>query len=37
QGLNRQANDLSRGCSVEDVYHVIAVTVVQSQALQCFS
>ncbi len=37
QGLNRQANDLSRGCSAEDVYHVIAVTVVQSQALQCFS
>ncbi len=31
QGLNRQANDLSRGCSAEDVYHVIAVTVVQSQ------
>lgn len=32
QGLAKPANDLSRGCSVEDVYHVIAVTTVQAQA-----
>lgn len=32
QGLNKPANDLSRGCSVEDIYHVIAVTTVQAQA-----
>jgi len=32
QGLARPANDLSRGCSVDDVYHLIAVTVVQASA-----
>lgn len=31
QGLKKPANDLSRGCSIEDVFHVIAVTVVQAQ------
>lgn len=30
QGLNKPANDLSRGCSAEDVYHMIAVTSVQA-------
>lgn len=34
QGLNKPANDLSRGCSVDDIYHVIAVTSVQAQAAE---
>ncbi|MEM9028107.1 MAG: phosphate acetyltransferase [Pseudomonadota bacterium] len=32
QGLAKPANDLSRGCSVEDIYHLVAVTSVQAQA-----
>lgn len=32
QGLRKPANDLSRGCSVEDIFNVIAVTVLQAQA-----
>lgn len=31
QGLNKPANDLSRGCSIEDIYKIITVTVVQAQ------
>ncbi|MBH8581915.1 phosphate acetyltransferase [Halomonas pacifica] len=34
QGLSKPANDLSRGCSVDDIYHVIAVTTVQAQAIE---
>lgn len=29
QGLKQPANDLSRGCSVEDVYNLIAITTLQ--------
>lgn len=32
QGLAHPANDLSRGCSADDVFRLIAITVVQAQA-----
>ncbi|PWK74105.1 phosphate acetyltransferase [Aminobacter sp. AP02] len=30
QGLAKPANDLSRGCSADDIFHMIAVTVLQA-------
>ncbi len=33
QGLAKPANDLSRGCNANDVFHMIAVTVVQAGAV----
>lgn len=32
QGLQKPANDLSRGCSSDDVFKVIAITVAQAQS-----
>ena len=34
QGLKKPVNDLSRGCSVEDIFYVTAITVVQAQEVE---
>lgn len=30
QGMNKPVNDLSRGCSVDDIYYVAAITAIQA-------
>ncbi|MBQ3925891.1 MAG: phosphate acetyltransferase, partial [Bacteroidaceae bacterium] len=31
QGIARPVNDLSRGCSVDDIYKMVAITACQAQ------
>ena len=31
QGLNKPINDLSRGCSVDDIVNTVAITAIQAQ------
>jgi phosphate acetyltransferase len=31
QGLNKPVNDLSRGCTVEDIFNTVVVTAIQAQ------
>ncbi len=31
QGLNKPVNDLSRGCSVDDIFNTVLITAIQSQ------
>jgi phosphate acetyltransferase len=34
QGLNKPVNDLSRGCTVEDIINTVAITAIQAQHAQ---
>jgi phosphate acetyltransferase len=33
QGMNKPVNDLSRGCSVEDIVHVVTITSIQAAGM----
>jgi len=33
QGLNKPVNDLSRGCTVEDIFNTVIVTAIQAQGI----
>ncbi|WP_051189619.1 phosphate acetyltransferase [Daejeonella oryzae] len=33
QGLNKPVNDLSRGCTVDDIFNTVLITAIQSQEL----
>ncbi|MFM1878111.1 MAG: hypothetical protein RLZZ241_977 [Bacteroidota bacterium] len=33
QGLNKPVNDLSRGCTEEDIYNTVVITAIQSQSV----
>ena len=34
QGIARPVNDLSRGCSIDDIYYMVAITACQAQDLK---
>ena len=33
QGLNKPVNDLSRGCTVDDIFNTVVITALQAQGI----
>jgi phosphate acetyltransferase len=33
QGLNKPVNDLSRGCTVDDIFNTVVITAIQAQGI----